>query len=349
MTFPKCMVILSKQMPIEGDDALLRLAQARLFDAGLGGELHPGSPEHLAELAGFLPGDHPSTVHLPHHMNILQEHTPSELIRYASVFGNTFHGFVLHDTLNMQEEMDAYVQAFEALDKRLAEIPDAPWFFIEYAANIGFDLYATLLTRLQGCRHLSACLDVGHIGIEALTLQYRLQDPDEDVCSFTPHTPDLPPRIHGIQRAVAAALPQTLSMIERIAALGKPVHFHLHDGHPLSPLSYYNLSDHLSFLQEIDLPFEYEGRRRIGGMYGVAGLRAIVETALRGLGAEACSFLIEVHPTERRVPLGEKEEFFHHWFDKTNGERMNGWLEMLLDNAVLLRSVCHEALAATAQ
>lgn len=345
MAFPKCMAMLKIQKPIDGDDALLRLAQARLFDAGLGGELHPGTPEHLAELASFLPGDHPSTVHLPHALDILQEHTPAELIRYASVFGNTFYGYVLHDHLDMETRMDAYVDAFQALDKRLAEIPDAPWFFIEYAANIDFDMYVTLLTRLRDCRHVSACLDVGHLGIQAATLQFRLLAPEEDLCAYTPHTPDLPPRIQGIQRAVAAALPKALEIIDRITALGKPVHFHLHDGHPLSNLSYYNLSDHLGFLQEIDLPFEYEGRRRIGGMFGPDGLRALVSAAIRGLGAEACSFLVEVHPTERRVPLGEKEEFFRHWFDKTNAERMNGWLEMMLENAVLLRSACREALA----
>jgi hypothetical protein len=44
MPAPKLLAMLSTQPPIEGDDALLRLAQSRLGAAGLGGSSTPGVP-----------------------------------------------------------------------------------------------------------------------------------------------------------------------------------------------------------------------------------------------------------------------------------------------------------------
>lgn len=160
-----------------------------------------------------------------------------------------------------------------------------------------------------------------------------------DVCSLKT-SPDLPERLGGIQRAVAEARPAVVGLVQRLARLGKPLHFHLHDGHPLSTLSCYGVSDHLSFLQEIRLPFAYQGRYLLGGMFGPAGLHEIVQTALGGLPPERVSFMLEVHPQEGRTPLGVHAALLSHWKDVTNAERMNYWLDMLLLNASLLREAC---------
>src|SRR5262249_22445053 len=107
-----------------------------------------------------------------------------------------------------------------------------------------------------------------------------------------------------------------------------------------STLSRYGVSDHLSFLQQIRLPFAYQGRQVVGGMYGPAGLRAIVQAALDGLPADRLSFMLEGHPQEGRSSLGPHAGLFGHWKDRTNSERMNYWLDQLLLNAMLVREAC---------
>ena len=47
--------------------------------------------------------------------------------------------------------------------------------------------------------------------------------------------------------------------------------------------------------------------------------------------------MIEVHPQEGRTPLGVHAPLFAHWKDATNGERMNYWLDLLIQNALLVR------------
>ena len=80
---------------------------------------------------------------------------------------------------------------------------------------------------------------------------------------------------------MATALPTVLELIRRLGAIGKPVHFHLHDGHPLIA----GLPDHFSFLTQVPVPFTYEHRRSLAPLYGPAGLASIVTTAVKACGA----------------------------------------------------------------
>ena len=141
-----------------------------------------------------------------------------------------------------------------------------------------------------------------------------------------------------VEVAVNSALPTVLNLIQTIGALGKPVHFHLHDGHPLSTFSPFGVSDHLSFLTAIPVGFDWRGRRTLPLMFGPAGLAQIVSHALRINAGKLLSFTLEIHPTAGQLPLGDASTLFSHWRDKTNAQKMNHWLSVLGENHRLLRA-----------
>jgi hypothetical protein len=332
---PKIRAMLIKQ-GIEGDDALLRLAQVRLEEAGLGAELYPGSPEQLQQQLAFLPAGRPCTAHLPRGLNLLQAEARDRIGDFAVRAGGRVEGLIVHDHRQLGDAPDAALAAFRDMDRRLGELPNPPWLFVEYAAGLQPEVFATLFERARDLRQVSACVDISHVGIQVCRNVYGARFPGIDICSLKTAA-DLPERLDGIQAAVAEALPAVVALVKRLAVLGKPLHFHLHDGHPLSTLSRYGVSDHLGFLQQIRLPFAYHGRQLLGGMFGPAGLRAIIATARANLPRQRLSFMIEVHPQEGRTPLGVYASLFAHWKDSTNAERMNYWLDMLIQNALLVR------------
>jgi len=45
---------------------------------------------------------------------------------------------------------------------------------------------------------------------------------------------------------------------------------------------------------------------------------------------------LEIHQVEGRLPLGDASRLFAHWRDLTNAERMNYWLSVLGENAILV-------------
>jgi hypothetical protein len=61
-----------------------------------------------------------------------------------------------------------------------------------------------------------------------------------------------------------------------------------------------------------------------------------VSTAIRAVRPHAVSFTIEVHQAEGRLPLGDAAGLFAHWRDTANAERMNYWLNVLSENALLI-------------
>ena len=130
----------------------------------------------------------------------------------------------------------------------------------------------------------------------------------------------------------AAARPAVLELTRSLGRIGRRLHLHLHDGHPLIP----GLSDHCSFLTRVPVPFDYRGRRSLDPLYGPAGLSAIVRAAAQAGGA---SLTLEIHQAEGRRPLGDAAGLFEHWRDLTNAEWMNHRLLVLTENAELATSV----------
>lgn len=337
MSTPKLLAMLSTQPPIEGDDALLRLAQSRLGAAGLGGEFYPGSPEHLQRLLQFRPHNRSCTAHLPRNINLLEETGRATLMEYVRVTTGELYGLVLHDRREFAEYPQETLDAFRETDRLLGEVSNAPLVFVEYAAGLEADFYASLFDESRELQKLSAAIDVGHVGIHVCRSAYQSENPGEDICGLRPNSPELPEKIEAVQRASGKALPAVLKLINHLAGLGKPLHFHLHDGHPLSTLSRFGVSDHLSFLQQIQLPFSYDGSNLIKGIFGISGLRDIIRTAMQGSAASELSFMLEMHPQEGRTPLGQHTPLFSHWQDTFHAEQMNYWVDTLLDNATLVQ------------
>lgn len=340
VTSPKLLAMLSIQPPIRGDEALLRLAQVRLGEAGLGGELYPGSPEHLTRLMAYRPDGQACTAHLPRDIDLLSEAGRAIICEYASCAAGSLYAILVHDQKLFETHPDATVSAFSEVERRLQGIAKAPLLFVEYAAGLPLAFFAELFEKTAPLEHVCAAIDVSHVAIYCCRQRYAARHPGADVCVLRPDSPELADRIGAVQAAVAAAKPAVVELVQHLAGLHKPLHLHLHDGHPLSTLSPFGVSDHLSFLQRIRIPFAYQGQQTLPGVFGIAGLRDLMRATMAALTADHLSCMLEIHPQEGRSPLGEHAHLFRHWQDMYFAESMNYWLDRLLDNSVLLRDAC---------
>lgn len=329
------------QKRFEGDDALLRLAALRFRQASLSPEFHASSTDELDGLLRFFPERNTfAVVHLRREIDLMEQEGRLEAARFAARANGGVAGVVVHDQPAAAERPDEYISALEKLESELQSMGALPYVFIEYAAMIEPRAFTGIFRRIEGLPHISACVDAGHIGLFAARRAYGIRRPGQDVCGLAPGDPNLPDVIEDVEEAVGSALPAVMETIKilgkALEKTGKPVHFHLHDGHPLVSLPPYGLSDHLSFLGEVPLPFEHRGRRSTVRMFGPRGLSAIAGAALDFLGAGRVSFTLEIHPDGERLALGGDAGIFGHWSDLTNAEKTNRWLDVLAKNRVLL-------------
>jgi hypothetical protein len=322
---------------IDGDDCLLELARHRFQNAGLGTEMHAGTPEQLEGLMGFRPSPAaPVIVHLAREFNLAGELSRTRIAEFAARFAGRIHGLVLHDHPDLASCPEDFLHAARDMEKRLQQIERSPLLFIEYAVGLEPGVFVQFFKSIRDLALLSACIDVGHVGIRQARAAYAQIHPGEDICALKSQQARLPRVMPDVGTAVSSALPAVLDLVEALGSLGKPVHFHLHDGHPLSTFSLFGVSDHLSFLTEIPLRFEDRGRRSVPLMFGPAGLTRIVAKAIEAIGRKQVSLTLEIHPTTDRLPLGDAAPLFGHWRDKTNAEQMNHWLSVLTQNHRLL-------------
>jgi hypothetical protein len=324
-----------------GDDCLMRLANRRFSEAGMGAEMHAGTPEHLEWVMSFRSSSAaPVMVHLPRDFNLADEQSRNRTFDLALKFAGRVSGLVLHDHSLMVEHAADYIEAARKLNAQLEKIPDCPMLFVEYAAGLEPRDFCNFFSSISDLQRIGPCIDIGHVGIRAVRASWARIHQGEDICAFKSQGPRLPSAIAEVETAVASGLPTVLGLADTISALKKPVHYHLHDGHPLSTASAFGVADHLSFLTEIPLNFEYQERRSVAPMFGPAGLAKIVSRAIELAGDRRVSFTLEIHPTGERLQLGDAEPLFKHWTDKTNAEKMNHWLAVLSRNhELLLRSV----------
>jgi hypothetical protein len=333
------------QKRIEGDDALLRLASLRFREAGLGAEFYAENPAEFNRLMGFRPmPEGTAVVHLSREMNILEESHRNLILDFASAFGSQVSGLVIHDQPEAATQKENYLAALRDIGTRLDKMRNSPLLFVEYAAGLEPGLFVEILQAVRDCERVSGCVDIGHIGLQQVRSAYSQNHPGTDICSLTPEDPRLPLVIEDVLTAVGSALGMVLDVIRTLGRMGKPLHFHFHDGHPLSTGSPFGISDHLSFLGKIPIPFEYRGKYSLDLMFGPSGLAMIVTESLRLLAPEKVSFSLEIHPSKGRLPLGDALPLFDHWVDQTNAERMNYWLSVLVQNLRLLREECHKTL-----
>jgi hypothetical protein len=321
------------QQRVDGDDALLRLAGLRFAQMGTAAEVYADTPEQLEYVLRFVPAhERLPMVHLSRNVNVLHGRDRALVAEFADRFAGRVAGLVVHDKREMGAQTDRLLAGLRDLNARLRRRPDGPLVFLEYAAGLDRGWFVEVAERLQDAERLSCCLDVGHVGLRQVTARFGDSHPGLDLKKLGSADHRLPELVADIQDAVGAALPHVLDVTRSLAALGKHVHFHLHDGHPLIP----GLRDHFSFLTRLPVPFSYQGRRSLSTMYGPAGLASIVSTALGAWPRDAVSFTLEIHQVEGRLPLADAAWLFSHWRDNTNAERMNYWLSVLAENAMLV-------------
>jgi hypothetical protein len=103
--------------------------------------------------------------------------------------------------------------------------------------------FVSVAEQLADVELASMCIDIGHVGIEhARGLPFASSSGVAWSNLFLTDT-RLPEVVDQVQAATRSAVRAVLELIDRIARIGKPVHYHLHDGHPLVR----GLADHFSF------------------------------------------------------------------------------------------------------
>ena len=270
-------------------------------------------------------------------MNLLEDKSRERIVSVAQAGQGEVASLVVHDQKEAVEP-SGYVEALRSLDRVLGRLSNPPRLCIEYAVGLQPSEYLNVMEQASELPYVAACIDIGHVGIAAARRAFAERHPELDVCALTPWEPSLPSLLDDVQEAVARGREVAIELTGEIASMGKGMHLHLHDGHPLSTASEYGVSDHMPFAETVALPFEYEGAWGVETMFGPGGLVRIVRKALSG-GYEGVSFTLEIHPSEGRRPLGDAEGLFGHWSDRTNAERMNYWLGVLQGSARLVQGV----------
>ena len=323
------------QRRVAGDDALLELAGLRFAQMGLAAEAYADSPDELEHVLQFVP-PHPylPTVHLNRGVNVLDDGGRAVVGEFADRFAGRIAGLVVHDKREMEARTDRLLTVMRELDKRLCERPGGPFVFLEYAAGLEPEWFVEVAERLQDAERVSCCIDVGHVGIRQASAWFMRSHPGLSLRNLSPEDGRLPDLVADVQDAVGRAVQDVLDVTHSIGSLGKHVHFHLHDGHPLIP----GLPDHFTFLRRLPIPFSYQDRRSLSMMYGPEGLASIVSAATEACRPHRASFTLEIHQVEGRLPLADAARLFPHWRDTTNAERMNYWLSVLGENAMLVSS-----------
>jgi hypothetical protein len=323
------------QQRVDGDSALLRLAQLRFAQAGLAAEVYAGNGDQLERVLRYAPaGQVLPMVHLDRGLNVLRESDRAAVAALATRFAGRVAGLVVHDKAEMFSRIDDVVAAMRELSAAIAAgtapSADRVPVLLEYATGAELDAFVALGHRLRDIEHIGLCVDIGHVGIRHARRTFALSHAEPDLAALTSADPRLPDLVADVQAAVGSALPALLELLRALPESGPPLHLHLHDGHPLVA----GLADHYTFLSRLPIPFEHDGRRSLDPLYGPAGLAAVVRTLATRAGGASLS--LEIHQAEGRLPLADAAGLFQHWQDTTNAERMNYWLSVLAENAVLL-------------
>lgn len=330
---------------IEGDDCLMELARLRFQQAGMGTEIYAATPELLAWALRFRPeGNYPVVAHLSRGLQLTDRDGQQQIENFARRFAGQLLGLVIHDQPMLASNPRLYARAAGELNSRLQQITNSPWLFIEYAAGVELESFVNFFEAIRELSRISVCVDIGHVGIQQVRKAYSANHSGQDVCALKTNPELIRQAMPDVEKAVASALPVVLDLVEQLGTCGKPAHCHLHDGHPLSTFSPFGVADHLSFLAEIPLSFEYLGQRQTGLMFGPDGLYQFVAKSLQAFDSQGVSFTLEIHPTADRLPLGDATELFNNWRDLTNAERMHHWLSVLAQNHHLLCDAIQTAL-----
>jgi hypothetical protein len=325
---------------LAGDDALLQLAKRRFEEAGLAAELYPGDVDQaLAEwpLAPQTGTRH--FAHLPRHLDVVSDSHRNEIRHFAAALAGRAEGLVVHDQANWLERESDVRSALLKLDAALGAIRSAPAVFVEYAAGLPLDWFLALAEHMRKLSSVNICVDVGHVLMFATHRRFQRFSPGIDFWSLPRDVEQAPVWLSRLDVAMKLGTTDLLSTIQHIVELGGPIHFHLHDAHPLSLLSRYGVRDHLSFLQKVPVAPSVHPDGIVDTMLGPRGLSEIVRRLPGASRVEQITLTLEIHPTAEGAmqSLGPHAELFEHWTDLTHAEVTNAWLSTQAENAELVR------------
>jgi hypothetical protein len=312
-------------LPVDGDDALLRLAQLRFAQLGMPAEFYAHSPAALESVLRFAP-DLP-IVHLDRAIDVRTAAGQAAVDEFTARFAGRVAGFVVHDQAGMAADVPQVVAALRGLGRS-----GLPTVYLEYAAGMDPELFLEIGEGLRAADGVGLCIDVGHVGIQRARARFAALHPDLPPLSLS--DPRLPDLADAVQECVAAALPAVVDLIRAAGALGRTVHHHLHDGHPLLP----GTPDHRSFLFRPAIPFPHRGRFSLDPLYGPDGLAALLRAATETTAPDGPSLTLEIHKADGRRPLDDAADLFAHWRDRTNAERVNHVLAVVAGDHMLATS-----------
>jgi hypothetical protein len=333
------------QQRLSGDDALLRLAERRFREAGMPAEVYAENPDQLEYLLGYVPEhDTLPVVHLNRSADLLRQSGRDLIESFATRFAGRVAGLVVHDKASMAERQSDVVDTMRALGTPQSPNSGRPMVYLEYAAGLPVDRFAALSDQLADVELAALCIDIGHVAIKHARSVSLTSHSGAAWSNLSLTDPRLPEVADQVKSATQSALQVVLELIDRIGGAGKPMHFHLHDGHPLVE----GLHDHFSFLTRFPVSFEVDGRCALPPVFGPEGLADVLDRALRACPTRSPSFTLEIHNVDGRLPLGAASELFTHWRDLTNAERMNYWLGVLADNHLLATAFLNRMVSADA-
>jgi hypothetical protein len=323
------------QRNIAGDDSLLGLAALRFGQEGLGSELYAESPRELERLLRFVP-DSPvlPTVHLDRHIDVLTHTGREVIIGFQRRFAGQIAGVIVHDRPAMADRLEATATALRELGDASGDGP-VPSVYLEFATGLPPEQFVELAELIDDVEHASMCVDIGHVGIRHARSEISRRLGARGAPALV--DPDLARDISPIAEAIGSAHGAVTTLVDALGQIDKVVHFHLHDGHPLTS----GVADHRGFLTRVPIPFSFDGRFSLPQLYGPRGLAEILVHAQR-MKAQP-SYTLEIHQVEGRLPLQDAQPMFAHWSDLTNAERVNYWLAVLAENHSLASELLRTA------
>ncbi|HVV72982.1 MAG TPA: hypothetical protein VHI52_16015, partial [Verrucomicrobiae bacterium] len=201
----------------EGDDSLMQLSRLRFSETGMSAEVHAGSTEQLRPLLKFRPLDQAQVVvHLPRDYNLVEEKSTQKIVELAKEFTGQIHGVVLHDHPAMASHLGDYVSAAWKLENQLEQIRGCPTLFVEYAAGLEPEEFLQFFSDIRDLDHISACVDIGHVGIRAARAAYAREHGGEDVCELKSQGPKLRQVIAEVESSVASAVDVVLELVDEL-------------------------------------------------------------------------------------------------------------------------------------
>ena len=241
-------------------------------------EVYAENPDQLEYLLRFVPeNDTLPVVHLNRSADLLRQSGRDLVESFASRFPGRVAGLVVHDKAAMAERLPEVLATMRALGTPSPGHAGRPMVYLEYAAGLPVDLFAALGEQLADVDRASLCIDIGHVAVQHARGVRLSSSSDAHWSNLSLTDPRLPEVADQVEAATRSALQVVLELISRVCTIGKPVHFHLHDGHPLVP----GLSDHFSFLTRFPVPFEVAGAYALPPLFGPDGLAAVLDQAVR--------------------------------------------------------------------